>query len=114
MVKNLPAMRETWVRSLGQEDPWGRGWQPTQVFLPGEFRGHRSLAGYSPWDHEEQDTTERQTLTYLVCVQSPAIKHRIGFVEIFGALYNTDFVVAEFWSLFHLLASCWAIDSASK
>ena len=21
MVKNLPAMRETWIRSLGQEDP---------------------------------------------------------------------------------------------
>ena len=22
MVKSLPAMQETWVRSLGQEDPW--------------------------------------------------------------------------------------------
>ena len=25
MVKNLPAMQETWVRSLGQEDPPGEG-----------------------------------------------------------------------------------------
>ena len=25
MVKNLPAMRETWVRSLGQEDPLEKG-----------------------------------------------------------------------------------------
>jgi len=25
MVKNLPAMQETWVRSLGQEDPLGKG-----------------------------------------------------------------------------------------
>ena len=25
MVKNLPAMRETWVRSLGQEDPLEEG-----------------------------------------------------------------------------------------
>ena len=25
MVKRLPAMRETWVRSLGQEDPPGEG-----------------------------------------------------------------------------------------
>ena len=24
-------------------------WQPTPVFLPGKFHGHRSLAGYSPW-----------------------------------------------------------------
>ena len=28
---------------------WRREWQPTQVFLPGEFHGQRSLAGYSPW-----------------------------------------------------------------
>ena len=25
MVKNLPAMQETWVKSLGQEDPWEKG-----------------------------------------------------------------------------------------
>ena len=39
MVKNLPAMQETWVQSLGQEDPWRREWPPTPVFLPGEFNG---------------------------------------------------------------------------
>ena len=48
MVKNLPAMWETQVPSLGREDPWRREWQPTPVFLPGEFHGQRSLAGYSP------------------------------------------------------------------
>ena len=32
--------------------------QPTPVFLPGEFREQRSLAGYSPWGHKELDTTE--------------------------------------------------------
>ena len=36
MVKNLPAVRESWVLSLGQEDPLRRTWQPTPVFLPGE------------------------------------------------------------------------------
>ena len=43
MVKNLPAIWETWVWSLGQEDPldhgmaWhGMAWQPTPVFLPRE------------------------------------------------------------------------------
>ena len=36
MVKNLPAMRETWVQSLGWEDPLKEGMQPTPVFLPGE------------------------------------------------------------------------------
>ena len=49
LVKNLPAMQETGVRSLGWEDPWRRAWQPTSVFLPGESHGQRSLEGYSPW-----------------------------------------------------------------
>ena len=38
--------------------PWRRKWQPTPVFLSGEFRGQRSLASYSPWGHKEVDTTE--------------------------------------------------------
>ena len=48
VVKNLPAMQETWV---GVENiPWRRKWQPkpTPVFLPGETHGQRSLAGSSP------------------------------------------------------------------
>ena len=28
---------------------WRRAWQPTPVFLPGEFHGQRILEGYSPW-----------------------------------------------------------------
>ena len=39
---------ETWVRSLGREYPLEEGMQPTPVFLPGESRGQKSLAGYSP------------------------------------------------------------------
>ena len=31
--------------------PWRRKWQPTAVFLPGEFHGQRSLADYSPHTH---------------------------------------------------------------
>ena len=37
-VKNLLAMQETWVPSLGWENPWRREWLPTPVFLPGEFQ----------------------------------------------------------------------------
>ena len=48
MVKNLPAMQETQVQSLGWEDPQ---WLPTLVFWPREFHGQRSLVSYSPWDH---------------------------------------------------------------
>ena len=61
-VKNLPAMQEIrfdpWVGKI----PWSREWLPTPVFLTGEFHGQRSLAGYSPWDHKELDTTEQLTL----------------------------------------------------
>ena len=38
--------------------PWRREWQPTPVFLPGEFHGQRTLVGYSPWGHKESDMTE--------------------------------------------------------
>ena len=37
MVKNLPALQETCVRSLGQEDPLEKEWLPIPVFWPGEF-----------------------------------------------------------------------------
>ena len=43
-----------WVGKI----PWRREWQPTPVFLPGEFYGQRSLAGYSPQARKESDTTE--------------------------------------------------------
>ena len=34
MIKNLPAMCETWILSLGREDSLGREWQATLIFLP--------------------------------------------------------------------------------
>ena len=61
-VKNLPAMQETWVWSLGWEDSWRREWQTTLVFLPREFHGERSLVGYVAWGHKELDTTEHLSI----------------------------------------------------
>ena len=55
LVKNSPAMRETWVQPLG----WRRERLPTPVFWPGEFRGP-----YSPWGRKESDTTERLSLYF--------------------------------------------------
>ena len=43
--------------------PWRREWQPTPVFLPGEFHEQRSLAGHSSWGSKESDMTERLTLS---------------------------------------------------
>ena len=39
LVKNLPAMRETWVRFLDWEDPLEKGKAVHLVFWPGEFHG---------------------------------------------------------------------------
>ena len=39
MVKNLPAVWETRVQSLGPENPLEKEWLPTSVFLPVEFHG---------------------------------------------------------------------------
>ena len=53
VVKNLSAMHEMWVRSLGQKDSPGVGnGYPLQY--SGESHGQRRLE--SPWGHEESDT----------------------------------------------------------
>ena len=43
-----------WVGKI----PWRRAWQPTLVFLPGEFHEQRSLVGCSPWGWKELDSIE--------------------------------------------------------
>jgi len=44
---------------------WLSKWQPTPVFLPREFHGQRSLAGYSPWGCKKSDMTERLIIFYI-------------------------------------------------
>ena len=59
LVEKLPAMQETWVRSLGWEDPLEKGKAtPPPVFWPGEFHGL-----YSPWGRKELDMTELLSLS---------------------------------------------------
>jgi len=61
IIKNLPAVQDTWVQNLGQKNP-------TPVFLPGEFRGKRRQVGYSSWGCKELDTTEvANTFTHFTC-----------------------------------------------
>ena len=65
-VKRLPAMPETLVQSLGQEDPLEKELATHSSSLPGESHGWRSLVGYSPWGRKETDTTERLHFTSLI------------------------------------------------
>ena len=43
---------------------WRRKWQPTLIFLPGEFHEQRSLAGCIPWGCKQSDMTEQLTLSF--------------------------------------------------
>ena len=45
---------DPWVGKI----PWRRKWQPTPIFLFGEFRGQRRLVGYSPQGQKESDVSE--------------------------------------------------------
>ena len=51
-VKSLPAMQETWVRFLGQEDHLEKEMATHSSILPGKSHGRGKLAGYSPQDHK--------------------------------------------------------------
>ena len=46
--------------------PWRREWQPTLVFLPGEFCEQKSLVDYSPWGRKELDMSDLPTLVIAV------------------------------------------------
>ena len=56
-VKNLLAVQETWVPSLGQEDPLEKGVAAHFSILAWKIPGQWSLAGYSPWGPKELDMT---------------------------------------------------------
>ena len=64
-VKHLPTMWETWVRSLGWEDPLEKEMATHSSILAWRTPGRRSLVGYSPRGRKESDTTERLHFTLL-------------------------------------------------
>ena len=73
MVKNLPAMRETWdldsTLGLGRSPGGGHG-NPLQYSCLKNPHGQRSLAGYKPWGHKESDMTERlRTAQHTLSIQ---------------------------------------------
>ena len=56
-VERLPTVWETWVQSLGPEDPLETEMATHSPFLPGESYGQRSLVGYSPRGGKELNMT---------------------------------------------------------
>ena len=62
-VENSPVMQETWVQSLGWEDPLEEGViiNPLQYSCLDNSYGQRSLEGYIPWGRKESDMTKHNT-----------------------------------------------------
>ena len=58
-LKRLPAMRETWVRSLGWEDPLEKEMATYSSILAWRIPWTEELGGLQPTGHKELDTTER-------------------------------------------------------
>ena len=94
MVKNLPAMQETCVRSLGGEDPLEKGmathssilaWEIPLTEEPGEL--------YSPWGHEEPDMT-----------QQPSLIHTLTFIRIGGNFQKHFFMIYSSAKFFMIIS----------
>ena len=73
MVKNLPAMWETWIGSLDWDDTLEKGMAAYSSIQPGEFHGQKCLADYSPWGCKESDMMEWLTLSLLFRQQATGL-----------------------------------------
>ena len=58
-VKRLSTMRETWVRSLGREDPLQKEMTSHSSTIAWKIPWTEEPVGYTPWGRKESDTTER-------------------------------------------------------
>ena len=108
MVKNLSAMQETQLSSLGQEDPLEKGMATHSSVLAWKIPWTEE-PDPSPWGREESDTTERLHFHFLLscsgegnvllqcsCLENP----RDG-----GAWWATIYGVAQSWTRLKRLSS---------
>ena len=93
LVKNPPAMGETWFQSWVGKIPWRREWLPTPIFWPGEFHGQRSLAGYSPWDRKESDMNEQLSLHF---TSLRLYDHMILILSFCNVLHHIDLHILNY------------------
>ena len=120
IVKNLPANvgdeRNMGLISVLGRFPWRKKWQPTPVFLAGEFHGQRSLVCCSPWGYTELDTTEpahSHILGHCCCMWAFSSCHRRWPLSSCGVEASHCSSCSCCWTraLEHRLQSCsaWAL-----
>ena len=99
LVKNPPALQETWVRSLGWEEPLEKGKATHSSILAWRIPWTLYMDMYSPWGCKESDTTEGLSLSKISLV---AVEIAWGLaVKIWsgaGGMWYTGYVI-----LFNLL-----------
>ena len=97
MVKNLPAMRQTWVWSFGLgRSPGGGHSNPFQNSCLENSHGQRSLGGYSPWCRKESDTTERLSTALHIQKEMEILNLRI---QIPKWIWGSPLQSSQFYSL---------------
>ena len=103
-AKHLPTMQETWVQSLGGEDPQEKEMQPTPVFLPGKFHGQRSLLGYSHGVAKSQT----QLSNFIFFLSGYML--RSGFARLYNSVFNLsrtlDTAFHSGWTNLHYYQQC--------
>ena len=77
MVKNLPAVQESQVQSLGQEDPLEMGMATHSSILAWRIPWTGEPAGYSPWSCKELGMTE-QLILFKHWFHGRQFFHRLG------------------------------------
>ena len=75
LVKNLLAMQEIQVQSLGQEDPLEKGKATHFSILAWRVPWTKEPVGYSPWGPKESGTTERPTSSLAPATRSEVCHH---------------------------------------
>ena len=84
-VKNLPAMQEIQVRSLGWEDPLDKEMATHSSILAWRIHGQRSLAGYSSWGRKDSDTNQTTytfTLSFSKLIEPTNIHYLSRFLGV--------------------------------
>ena len=81
MVKNMPAMQETWVKPLGQEDPMEKGMATHSSIHAQKIPWAEEPGGLGSMGHKELDTAKQLTLSFLYHFQAL-------FITIYNYLFN--------------------------
>jgi len=84
IVKNLPAMQETWVRSLGQEDPLDKG-MATDPSVKSQLIGKDPDTG-KDWEQEEKQVTEDEMVGWHHWLNGHESEQALGDSEEQGSL----------------------------